>query len=236
VVRDAGAGELRQAPLRERRGGGVDDQARRELGAGRVVVADDHLEAGRLQRRDFGEVADAAVDGQEQVGGGRVFGHPVGVDAVAVADAVGDERFDLPAERAQPEREERGAGDAVGVVVAVDPHAAARLQGVDQAVGGRRQVGDGGGRQRRVEVVEGVVAQAARPEDGGELRVDAQGGRQPRHRARGRRRAHAPHGHRRRGGRANARRTGLTWHTGGARRTGRTRRRGARGRRAGRHR
>ena len=179
VVGDAGAGELRQTALRERRRGGVDDEAIGEPGTGGVVVADDHLEAGALQRFDLVEVGDPAVDGEQQVRGGGVLRDAVGMDAVAVADPVGDEGLDAPTERPQAQRQQRGAGDPVGVVVAVDPHPPAPLEGVHQAVGGPFEVGDRRGREGRVEVLGDVVAQAARPHDRGELRVDAQGGRQP---------------------------------------------------------
>jgi hypothetical protein len=179
VVGDAGAGELGQPAAGQRRALRVDDERVGLALARRVVVADDHLDAGRLQRGDLGEVGDPAVDGDEQVGRGRVLRHPVGVDAVAVSDAVRDEGRHLRAQGAQPEREHRRAADAVGVVVAVDADASPAFDGVDEPVGGGGQVGDGGGRERGVEVLGDVVAQAAGPQDRGELWVDVQGRREP---------------------------------------------------------
>ena len=137
VVGDAGAGELGQPAARQRRALRVDDERVGLTLARRVVVADDHLDAGGLQRGDLGEVGDAAIDGDQQVRRGRVLRDAVGVDAVAVPDPVRDEGRDLRAEGAEPEREHRGAADAVGVVVAVDADAPPAFDGIDEPFGAR---------------------------------------------------------------------------------------------------
>jgi hypothetical protein len=192
VVGDAGARQLGQPATGGRRPSGVHDQAVGQTFARRVVVADDDLDTGRLQRLDLGQVADAAVDGEQQVGPGRVLGHAVGMDAVAVAEAVRDERRDLRAQRAEAQGEHGRPGDPVGVVVAVDADAPAALDGVDQAVGGGAEVGDGGQGQGRVEPFGGVVAPAPGPQHGRQLGMDVEEGREAGHRGGRRGRTHPP--------------------------------------------
>ncbi len=190
----ARAGELRQPAARQRRGGGVHHQPGGHGLAGGVVVGDDGVDPGSLQPRDLLEVGDAAVHGDEQLAARGVLRHPLGVDAVAVLQPVGDEGLDVPAQLAQPQQQHGRAGDAVGVVVAVDEDALARADGALEALGGGGHGGDAARHERRVEVVGSVVAQAARPQHGRQQRRHVQATAQRPHRAGRRRRAYLPDG------------------------------------------
>ena len=133
------------------------DQALGQGIAGAVVVADDDLDPGALEGGDLVEVGHAAVDREEQVGTLGVFRHAVGVDAVPVGEAVGDEGRDVGAQFPQAQGQQGGPGDSVRVVIAVDEDAAAVADGVLQALGRGREVGDAGGLELRAEVLERVV-------------------------------------------------------------------------------
>ena len=68
-------GEFGQPLLRKGRERGVDDETVGQRLTGVMVVGDDDLDPRPLNGLDFGEVADAAVDGDEQVGPFGVFAH-----------------------------------------------------------------------------------------------------------------------------------------------------------------
>ena len=86
-----------------------------------VMIGDDqlHAEPGRLVR--FVEAGDAAIDGDDDVGAvlGELLQRLV-VEAVAVVEAVRHVELDLGIEQVQAGQQDRGRGDAVHVVVAVD--------------------------------------------------------------------------------------------------------------------
>ena len=172
LVDDAGA-----AQLRERIVGGPrrDDRAIRERLAGPVVVGDDHLEAARRCFGDLGRGGDAAVDGEHEAA--ALVGEPrerLGAHAVAFVEPAREVPVDVGAELAQEQDGERGGGDAVDVVVAVDADPPA--------------VGDGGAdpltRERHVAEQERVVRrllageEQARPLGVVVAAADEHGGRQ----------------------------------------------------------
>ena len=183
----AGPGELRKSGLRQRRHGRMNDEARRQGAAGVVVIRHDHLDAGGLQPFDLRKVADAAVDGHEQIGLLCVRLDPIRMDPVAVRQAVGNERGDAAPEGAQPQHQDRGAGDAIGVVIAMNEDLSPVLHGVDQALGSPFQIGNSGQRQVGFEVCQGVLVKTTRPHHAGQHRWDSELPDQPLH-DRGRRR------------------------------------------------
>ncbi|MNY03083.1 hypothetical protein D3C86_1356840 [compost metagenome] len=126
------------------------------LGRG-VVVGDDDLHAQGLGELDLLDRGDAVVhrDDQLEAPVGEVL-EGVAVHAVAVFEAVGQEVLDVVAGARQVAEEQRGAGDPVGVVVAVDDDGLAGFEGAREAAGGLFDAGQGPG----VELV-GLVAQVA---------------------------------------------------------------------------
>src|SRR5690606_4330366 len=156
--RHAGAGGLGQAGAGQRREPRVDDEAVGQLLARRVVVGDDDVDAARPERRDLGQVRDAAVDGDQQVGARGELVDAPRVYPVAVGEAVRDVGLHGRSQLAQAQHQERRAGDAVGAVVAVDQDALAAGDGGGQPGGGGFEAGVGAAYQRRVEVVGRVVA------------------------------------------------------------------------------
>ena len=88
-----------------------------------VVVGDDHLDPGGPQRRHLLNRADPAVDGDHQLGAAalQLLDRPR-AEPVAVAHAVGNQPVALGPQRPQRRDEDRGRGDPVDVVVAVDRH------------------------------------------------------------------------------------------------------------------
>ena len=86
-----------------------------------VVVGDDDLHAEFIGQLDLVEAGDAAIDGDHQLGAALgQLADGVGVEAVALIDAVGDVIIDLCAEDFQQVPQDGHAGDAVHVVIAVD--------------------------------------------------------------------------------------------------------------------
>ena len=111
----------------------------RQLVVRLVVVGDDQVDA-ELARAPRGlDAADAAVDRDDQR-------HAVGVQpidrrrlqAVAVAQPLGDEVHDVAAEHLERAAEDHGRGDAVDVVVAVNRDALAAGDGLLEPLDRRR--------------------------------------------------------------------------------------------------
>ena len=85
------------------------------------MVGDDDVEPARRRLGDLGGGRDPAVDGQDEPA--ALVGEPrerLAADAVALVEAAREMPVDVGAELAQEEDGERGGGDAVDVVVAVD--------------------------------------------------------------------------------------------------------------------
>ncbi len=176
VEHDADAGD---AFRREGAAGlvGIDDAVGvGQRRAGQVVVGDQRGDAEFAGAGDAFEAGDAVVDGDDEVG--RL---PRGdIDdfrrqAVAELEAVRDEEIDVGAERLERAHAERGGGGAVAVVVADDQQAGVGLDGVGQHVRGVAGMGEGGGRQQRLQLVVefGLVGDAAGRVQPREQRVQA---------------------------------------------------------------
>ena len=93
-----------------------------------VMVRDDDVEAAFFRLGHLGDGRDPAVDGEDEPA--ALVGEPgerLAADAVAFVEATRQMPGDLGAELAQEENGERGGGDAVDVVVAVDADPAALL-------------------------------------------------------------------------------------------------------------
>ena len=104
----------RQSRMNDRRGLG-------QTKAGLVVVGDDQFDAQFPGEDRLVDAADAAIDGHQQfalVGGQRADG--LAVEPVAFVDAMGNVVAHVGAEQFQAEPEDRRAGHAVDVVIAVD--------------------------------------------------------------------------------------------------------------------
>jgi len=124
LERDAGTGQTaerigravagrRQAWMNQRVGL---RQGRLEL----MVIGDDEFQAQAACLLCFLNAGDAAIDGHDRFD--SAFRQPPqgrAVEAVAVFQAIGDVEFDLGAEDAQAGEQDRGAGDAVDIVIAV---------------------------------------------------------------------------------------------------------------------
>jgi hypothetical protein len=135
LVRDGGGAEVRTWVLADP---GVHDRGVRQIavGAGAVVVGDDHVHPGRAGARDLLDRGDRAVDGDQQVGaalGQAVDGR--GGEAVAVRAAAREVPVDVGADRAQRADEHGGGGHAVDVVVAVDGDPGVAPDVADDALG-----------------------------------------------------------------------------------------------------
>ena len=147
-----------------------------------MVVGDDQVDAQLAGQGRLLDAADPAIHGDQQIGligGQRADGF--GVQPVAFVDAMGDVVADFGAEQFQAQPENRRAGHAVDVVVAVDgdpPSGADR--GVDP-LGGQRaagqQFGIAEGRKLGIEKVAGGgrVGHAAADQQLGHHRRDARG-------------------------------------------------------------
>ena len=132
--------DSRPAELGERilgRASGDDGAVGQRL-AGTVVVRDDDFEAARSRLRDLGGGRDAAVDREDEPATVlREPGQRLAADAVALVEAARQVPGDVGAELAQEEDGERGGGDPVHVVVAVNADPPARLHGgADLCAGG----------------------------------------------------------------------------------------------------
>ena len=118
LVDDARAAELGERIVGRPCG---DDGAVRERLAGPVMVRDDDLEPALACLGDLLDRGHAAVDREDEPA--ALIGEPLkrfALDAVAFLETARQVRDDVGAELAQDEHRERGRGDAVGVVVAVD--------------------------------------------------------------------------------------------------------------------
>ena len=118
LVGDAGRAESLEGIFGDDR---MDDRAVGERLARQVVVRDHDLHAGGPGGRDLLDGADAAVDGDDQVGAAaaELLDARHG-QAVAVGEPVRDEPVALRPEGAEGRDEDGGRGDPVDVVVAMD--------------------------------------------------------------------------------------------------------------------
>jgi hypothetical protein len=116
---------------------GVDDrEAVGERGRAFVVVDDDHVDPGRLRRRERLERLGAAIDGDDQRRAGLGDPHQrLARRAIALHQPVGDIGLRLEPERAQQADEQGGGGRAVDVVIAEDRHLFPALDGVGEPFG-----------------------------------------------------------------------------------------------------
>ena len=94
-----------------------------QVGADRVMVGDDQLEAELARQIGLGHGRDAAIDRDDQLGPvlGRQPPERLGIDPVALVDPVGDVVVDvLRPGQAEAGPEDARAADAVDVVIAID--------------------------------------------------------------------------------------------------------------------
>ena len=127
LVDDAGAAQLGE---RIQRGPGRDDGAVWQRLGGPVMVGDDDVETAFLRLGHLSDGRDAAVDGEDEpTAVVRKTGERLAPHAVALVEAARQMPDDLSAELAQQEDGERGGGDAVDVIVAVDADPATLLHG-----------------------------------------------------------------------------------------------------------
>ncbi|MPM46187.1 hypothetical protein SDC9_92885 [bioreactor metagenome] len=154
AVFDEGVGELERRPgpgenLKVVEFGinlGIDHRQRGgQFGRRLMMVGDDGVDShfDRLGHRV--DAGDAAIDGNQQPAVaemGQRFAQTFGGEAVAVVKAVRNERVDDRAVAAQHQRQQRTAGDAVGVVIAVDQDRFAVGDGIPDPLGGRFDSGE----------------------------------------------------------------------------------------------
>src|SRR6185503_8229432 len=174
LVDDSGAAELGKWVLG--RASGDDRTVGQRLGRP-VMVRDDDVEAAFLRLGHLGDGRDPTVHGEDEpaalVG---ESGERVAADAVALVEATRQMPGDLGAKLPQEEDRERGGGDAVDVVVAVDADPAALLDSGADLRAGSLHVAQQERVVRRLLPVEktaraGGIGVAAPPEHGGrELR------------------------------------------------------------------
>ena len=132
LVDDAGSAELRERILRRPRG--HDWAVGQRLGRA-MVIGDDHVEAACGGFGHLGCSGDPAVHGQDEPA--AFVGEPckrAAAKAVALVEAARKVPIDVGAELAQQEDRERGRGDPVDVVVAVDANPLARGDGRSEAL------------------------------------------------------------------------------------------------------
>ncbi len=127
-------------------------QARRRRSARRMVIGDQHRDPILDQRAQLGMVGDTAVYRDEQVAGLEVLRHPIHQHPVALLQAVGDKGMDLGAQPLQTVQQQRRAGQAVGVVIAVNPDALAFFQSFNDAQSRLLEAIDGKAYQGGLEV------------------------------------------------------------------------------------
>ena len=106
-----------------------------------MVVGDDDVHAEAVGVRHFLDAADAAVDRNQQRGLGGDAGDGVQVEAIALIDAVRDVGTHGAAGGLQRHDQQRRRADAVDVKVAVDADRFAAADGAQDALHGRRHVG-----------------------------------------------------------------------------------------------
>ena len=108
-------------------------QHRREL----VMIGDDDLQSECRRLGDFLDGTDAAINADDPLHAVvREFPKRLAVQTVAVDDAVRHMEFDFRVQDRQQSHQDRGAGGAVHVVVAVDADALIRADGGKQFLGG----------------------------------------------------------------------------------------------------
>ena len=127
-----------------------------------VVVGDDQFQAEPAGLVGLGKAGDAAVHRDHQLCPGLGdLPQRLRVQAVAFLQAVGHVEIDgLRSHEVQALPEDRGAGDAVGVVVAVDADCPALAHGGEEPVGRGRHAGE---ETRREQAGERRIEEAARP-------------------------------------------------------------------------
>ena len=99
-----------------------------------VVVGDDDLDARTGDGLHLVQIGDAAVHRDQQITALGVLEHLIGVDAVALVEAVRNEGVNVCAQRPQTEQQHARGGDAVGVVVTVNTDALSRVHRPDDAL------------------------------------------------------------------------------------------------------
>ena len=91
-----------------------------------MVIGDDHAQADLPRVGELRVRGDAVIDGDAQLDTLRAgVVQRALVEPVAVIDAMGQIPVHLAAQRGQRAHQQRGGGDAVGIVVAEDAHAPA---------------------------------------------------------------------------------------------------------------
>lgn len=128
------------------------NQTWRRRSTRRMVVGDQHRDPILHQRAQFGVVGDAAVYCDEQVAGLEVLRHPIHQHPVALLQAVRDKGVNLGPQFPQAIQQQGRAGQAVGVVVAVNPYALAFFQSFNDAQSRPLEAIDGKAYQGGLEV------------------------------------------------------------------------------------
>ena len=116
-----------------------------------MVIDVDHFDPARRRQLDRGEVARAAVAGDDHVAAAcrEIFS---GLSREAISGvAARDRALDVRSGRAQERGQQRSGGDAVDVVVAEHADALVLLDGTRDAVDGDGEAGEAGGRTERGE-------------------------------------------------------------------------------------
>ncbi len=118
-----------------------DDRGRGKLGAGQVMIGDQHVDAGRGRRAHAVDARDAVVDGDDQARRlARRHRDDLRREAVAELEAVGHQVMRVGAHRAQAAHADRARGGAVGVVIADDDDPLAAGDRVREALRGGADV------------------------------------------------------------------------------------------------
>ncbi|MPM73291.1 hypothetical protein SDC9_120268 [bioreactor metagenome] len=116
-----------------------------QLGAGLVMVGDDHVDAAPDGLVDGVAAGDAAVDGDEDTGGAEGierFLERFRSKAVPVVEAVRNERMNVRAVLPQDERQKGAGGDSVGVIIPVDEDGFLVGDGIPQPLCGVLDAGE----------------------------------------------------------------------------------------------
>jgi hypothetical protein len=122
---------------------GIDDRdGIRQIAVGLVVVGDDEIEAQLARASRRVGAADAAVHGDDDLDALGVEPLERGrLQAVAIAEPLGDEMRHLPAEQLERTAQNHGGRDAVDVVITMNGDALAVGQGPQQPLDGAIHVG-----------------------------------------------------------------------------------------------
>jgi hypothetical protein len=116
--------------------GGVEDHPGGRGFLGRVVVGDQDFHPVFHELLKLGVVGDAAVHGEEDLGGLEVLGYPFHEDPVALLEAVGDEGVDPGPQSGEGPHQDGRAREAIGIVVPVDADPLSLPYGLQEEVHG----------------------------------------------------------------------------------------------------